>query len=103
MHADRIYLCVPLKTKTVTKVVQAYVNEIYAKFLGSAKILSDNGTGLINQLFMDVAFNWKFSTRTTPLLTIHNQAEELKGFITSLQHVCLNMYQNLWNGIKLSL
>ena len=36
--------CVPLKTKTTSKVVQAYIDEAYAKFGGSVKILSDNGT-----------------------------------------------------------
>ena len=36
--------CIPLKTKTATEVVKAYVDNIYAKFGGSLKILSDNGT-----------------------------------------------------------
>ena len=35
--------CVPLKTETAAKVVQAYVDEVYAELGGSAKILSDNG------------------------------------------------------------
>ena len=35
--------------------VQAYVDEVYAKFGGSVKILSDNGIEFKNQLFMDVA------------------------------------------------
>ena len=36
--------CIPLKTKTVSEMVQAYIDEVYAKFGGSLKILSDNGT-----------------------------------------------------------
>ena len=45
MHVDEIKtFCVPLKTKTATNVVQAYVDEMYAKFGGSANIVSDNGT-----------------------------------------------------------
>ena len=47
--------CIPLKTKTASEVVQAYIDEVYAKFGGSIKILSDNGTGCKNQLFTDVA------------------------------------------------
>ena len=46
--------CVPLKTKTASEVVEAYIDEVYAKFRGSMKILSDNGTEFKNQLFMDV-------------------------------------------------
>ena len=47
--------CIPLKTKTAAEVVKAYVDNVYAKFGGSLKILSDNGTELKNQLFTDVA------------------------------------------------
>ena len=35
---------VPLKTKTTEEVIQAYIDNIYSKFGGSMKILSDNGT-----------------------------------------------------------
>ena len=45
----------PLKTKTASEVVQAYIDEVYTKFEGSMKILSDNGTEFKNQLFTDVA------------------------------------------------
>ena len=47
--------CIPLKTKTAAEVVKAYVDNVYAKFGGSLKILSDNGTEFKNQLFTDVA------------------------------------------------
>ena len=43
--------CVPLKTKTVEEVIQAYIDNVYAKFGGSLKILSDNGTEFKNKLF----------------------------------------------------
>ena len=36
--------CIPLKTKTAEEVLQAYINNMYSKFGGSIKILSDNGT-----------------------------------------------------------
>ena len=36
--------CVPLKTETAEEVIPAYIDNIYSKFGGSMKILSDNGT-----------------------------------------------------------
>ena len=46
--------CIPLRTKTASEVVKAYIDNVYAKFGGSLKILSDNGTEFKNQLFTDV-------------------------------------------------
>ena len=40
--------CIPLKTKTAEEVFQAYVDNVYSKFGGSIKILSDNGTEFKN-------------------------------------------------------
>ena len=48
-------LCIPLKTKQANEVLQAYIDNVYAKFGGSLKILSDNGTEFKNQLFEKVA------------------------------------------------
>ena len=47
--------CVPLKSKQANKVLQAYIDNVYAKFSGSLKILSDNGTEFKNQLFEKIA------------------------------------------------
>ena len=47
--------CIPLKTKQASEVLQAYIDNIYAKFGGSLKILSDNGTEFKNQLFEKIA------------------------------------------------
>ena len=47
--------CVPLKTKTAEEVIQAYIDNVYAKFCGSLKILSDNGTEFKNKLFEQIA------------------------------------------------
>ena len=47
--------CIPLKTKTASEVVKAYINNVCAKFGGSLKIPSHNGTEFKNQLFTDVA------------------------------------------------
>ena len=46
--------CVPLKTKTVEEVIQAYIDNVYSKFRGSMKILSDNGTKFKNRIFEQV-------------------------------------------------
>ena len=47
--------CVPLKTKTAEEVIQAYIDNIYSKFEGSIKILSDNGPEFKNKIFEQVA------------------------------------------------
>ena len=47
--------CVPLKTKTAEEVIQANIDNIYSKFGGSMKILSDNGTEFKNKIFEQVA------------------------------------------------
>ena len=47
--------CVPLKTKTAEEVTQAYADDLYSKFGGSLKILSDNGTEFKNNIFEQVA------------------------------------------------
>ena len=54
MHTSYIF-CIPLKTKTAEEVLQAYIRNVYSKFGGSEKILSDNGTEFKNKLFEDVA------------------------------------------------
>ena len=47
--------CIPLKTKTAEEVLQAYVDNVYSKFGGSMKILSDNCTEFKNKIFEQVA------------------------------------------------
>ena len=47
--------CIPLKTKTAEEVLQAYIDNVYSKFGGSLKILSDNGTEFKNKIFERVA------------------------------------------------
>ena len=46
---------VPLKTMTAEEVTQAYIDNVYSKFGGSLKILSDNGTEFKNRVFEQVA------------------------------------------------
>ena len=47
--------CVPLKSKQASEVIQVYIDNVYAKFGGSLKILSDNGTEFKNKLFEKIA------------------------------------------------
>ena len=47
--------CVPMKTKTAEEVIQAYIDNVYSKFGGSLKMLSDNGTEFKNKVFEQVA------------------------------------------------
>ena len=47
--------CVPLKTKAAEEVIQAYKDNVYSKFGGSLKMLSDNGTEFKNRTFEQVA------------------------------------------------
>ena len=46
---------VPLQTKTAEEVIQAYIDQVYSRFGGSLKILSNNGTEFKNKLFEQVA------------------------------------------------
>ena len=47
--------CIPISSKSADDVVRAYVDNVYSKYEGSRKILSDNGTEFKNQLFTEVA------------------------------------------------
>ena len=47
--------CIPIPNKTASEVVKAYVDNVYSKYGGSRKILSDNGTEFKNKLFAQVA------------------------------------------------
>ena len=43
--------CIPLKTKATEEVIQAYIDNVYSKFGGSLKMVSDNGTEFKNKVF----------------------------------------------------
>ena len=47
--------CVPLKTKTAEEVIQAYIDNVYSKFGGSLKMLSDNGTEFKKKMFEQIS------------------------------------------------
>ena len=46
---------VPLKTKATEEVIQAYIDNVYSKFGGSLKMLSDDSTEFKNKVFEQVA------------------------------------------------
>ena len=62
--------CIPLRTKTASEVIHAYINNVYAQFGGSHKILSDNGTEFKNQLFEQIAKELGVKYKSIPLPTI---------------------------------
>ena len=47
--------CVPLKIKMAEEVIQAYIDNVYSKFGGSLKMLSDNGTEFKNKMFEKIS------------------------------------------------
>ena len=88
--------CIPLKTKTANEVVRAYIDNIYTKFGGSNKILSDNSTEFKNELFTKVAdeLGVEFKIYTPPY---HPQSNgRIEGFHNFLKaciskHISPNM------------
>ena len=48
-------MCLPLNDKSANTVVNAYSREVYCRFGGSLKILSDNRSEFKNFLFSEVA------------------------------------------------
>ena len=83
--------CIPLRTKQASEVVQAYIDNVYAKFGGSLKILSDNGTEFKNQLFEQVAkeLGVKFETYSAPYRPSSNG--HIEGFHNFLK-ACISKH-----------
>ena len=69
--------CVPFKTIISEEVIQAYIDNVYSKFGGSLKILSDNGTEFKNKIFEQVAkeLGVKYKLCTPHLIIQHLMAE----------------------------
>ena len=59
--------CIPLKNKTATEVVKAYIDNIYCLFGPSKKILTDNGTEFKNKLWKEVFELLRIEHRFTPV------------------------------------
>ena len=81
--------CVPLKSKTACEVIQAYIDNIYAVFGGSRKILSDNSTEFKNQMFENIAWELgvEYKKYTAPYHPSSNG--KIEGFHNFLLKVCL--------------
>jgi transposase InsO family protein len=47
--------CIPVEDKTAQVVIQAYIDNVYAQFGGSKRIMSDNGGEFCNETFEEVA------------------------------------------------
>ena len=72
--------CIPIPSKKASDVITAYMDNVYSKFGGSKKILSDNGTEFKNQLFERIAkeLGVEFKCYTAPY---HPQSNgRIEGF-----------------------
>ena len=60
--------CIPLKTKTAEEVIQVYIDNVYSKFGGSLKMLSDNDTEFKNKMFeqMSTELGLEYKLYTPP-------------------------------------
>ena len=83
--------CVLLKTKTDGEVIQAYIDNVYAKFGGLHKILLDNGTEFKNQLFENIAHELgiQYKEYTAPYPPLSNG--KIEGFHNFLK-ACLSKH-----------
>ena len=83
--------CIPLKMKQANEVLQAYIDNVCAKFGDSLKILSDNGTEFKNKLFEKVAkeLGVKHKIYTAPYRPSSNG--HIKGFHNFLK-ACISKY-----------
>ena len=93
--------CIPLKTKQANEVLQAYIDNVYAKFGGSLRILSDNGTEFKNQLFEKVAkeLGVKHKIYTAPYRPSSNG--HIEGFHNFLK-ACISKHVSLkpeWTSV----
>ena len=93
--------CVPLKSKSATEVVQAYIDHVYTKFGGSLQVLSDNGTEFKNQLFKQVTkeLGVKYKKYTPPYCPASNGC--IEGFHNFLKAcICKHISSRLeWTDV----
>ena len=83
--------CVPLKIKTAEVFTQAYIDNVYSKFGGSLKILSDNGTEFKNKVFEQVVkeLGVEYELYTPPYHPASNG--RIEGFHTFLK-ACISKH-----------
>ena len=88
--------CIPIPSKKASDVITAYIDNVYSKFGGSKKILSDNGTEFKNQLFERIAkeLGVEFKCYTAPYHPQSNgRIEGFHHFLKSCmtKHISTNM------------
>ena len=93
--------CVPLKTKTSEEVIQAYIDNVYSKFGGSLKMMSDNGTEFKNNMFEHISkeLGLEYKLYTAPYHPASNG--RIEGFHASLEayiakHVAPQLEWDVW-------
>ena len=94
--------CIPLKTKQANEVLQAYFDNVYAKFGGSLKILSDNGMEFKNHLFEKVAKELGVKHKIYTALFRPSSNGRIKGFHNFL-NACISKHvtpQLEWTSIE---
>ena len=86
-----VCLLCPLKNQSAVEVLQAYIDNLYAKFGGSLKMLSDNGTEFKNKLFEDISkqLGVKYKKYTLPYMPSSNGC--IKGFHNFLK-ACISKH-----------
>ena len=91
MYAHWLCLLHSFKTKQASEVLQAYIDNIYAKFGGSLKILSNNSTEFKNQLFEKIAkeLGVKYKIYTAPYQPSSNG--HIEGFHNFLK-ACISKH-----------
>ena len=91
----------PLENQTTSKVVQAYIAEVYAKFGRSVKIQSDNAMQFKNQLFTDVATQLSVECKMhTPPYHPHSNGR-IEGF-HNFRKACMSKHVSKsleWNQV----
>ena len=93
--------CIPIPSKKASDVVTAYVDNVYAKFGGSKKILSDNGTEFKNQLFEKVAkeLGVEFKCLHSSISpTIKWENRRIPSFLEGMY--VKNIFPKQWSGMK---
>ena len=67
MHADRIHILHPTKTKCAEDVIKAYIDHICCTFGPSRKILTDNDTEFKNKFWTEIFQKLRIEQKFTPI------------------------------------
>ena len=74
---------IPIKLKSTYNVIRAYIDDVYANFGGSVKMLSNNGTEFKNELFTTIVEQLGVGHETYAPPTIPIEMGEIKAFTHS--------------------